>query len=149
MQQKNSSALLSLIQHFRKLDWDKALCGISQAEYLILTAIRHGQESCPKQPGVYVSVVADYLMTSASMVSKLLKILEGRGWILRTVDPKSRRNTFVSLTDQGKAILDRTDLQMDQINQLVEKKLGEETRQQLVQNLSTLFSCYEEVLGQA
>ena len=147
MLQQNSGMLLSLIQQFRKLNWELALPHMSQAEYLILSTVRNGQLEHPGQKGIYVSVLAEHLMTSVSMVSKLLKALEEKEWILRTIDVNSRRNTFVSLTPQGKEALGKADQQMDKINSAVAEKLGEETRQQLVDNISTLLSCYEEVLG--
>ncbi len=146
-QQSNSSAILGLLQHFRKLDWNKALPGLTQPEYLVLSAIHYGQENNPHQPGIYVSILADHLMTSVSMVSKLLKALEEKGWILRTVDKNSRRNTFVSLTPAGKKVLVSADTVMDEINRAVAEDMGE-AYQQLISNISALLSSYEKVLNQ-
>lgn len=146
-QQSNSSMILNLLQHFRKLDWEKVLPGVTQAEYLVLSAIHFGQKKHPDQPGIYVSVLAEHLMTSVSMVSKLLKTLEEKNWILRTVDRNSRRNTFVSLTSEGKKMLSAADAAMDEVNRAVANKMGEESLQQLIASVSMLLTSYEDVLG--
>lgn len=145
--QSGSSVLLNLLQHFRKLNWDKALPGITQPEFLILSAIHWGHKKEPDHPGIYVSALAESLMTSVSMVSKLLKTLEEKNWILRTVDKNSRRNTFVSLTPEGKKILFAADEAMDQLNRTVAQELGETRVQQLIGDISALLQSYEQVLN--
>ncbi len=145
--QSGSSMLLSLLQHFRKLNWDKALPGISQAEYLVLSAVYWGHKKQPSHPGIYVSALAESLMTSVSMVSKLLKALEEKNWILRTVDKNSRRNTFVSLTPEGKRMLMAADEAMEQVNHTVAQELGEAKVHQLIEDISALLQSYENVLG--
>lgn len=145
--QSGSSMLLSLLQHFRKLNWDKALPGISQAEYLVLSAVYWGHKKQPGHPGIYVSALAESLMTSVSMVSKLLKALEEKNWILRTVDKNSRRNTFVSLTPEGKRMLMAADEAMEQVNHTVAQELGEAKVHQLIEDISALLQSYENVLG--
>lgn len=144
----HGSMVLSLLQHFRKLDWDKVLPGVTQPEYLVLSAICYGQESHPEGLGIYVSALADSLMTSVSMVSKLLKTMEEKGWILRTVDKKSRRNTYVTLTKAGQKMLADADECMDQLNQAVAKELGEDVHKQLISNITALMTSYEKVLSQ-
>lgn len=144
--QSGSSVLLNLLQHFRKLNWDKALPGITQPEYLILSAIYWGHRKQPDHPGIYVSKLAESLMTSVSMVSKLLKTLEEKNWILRTVDKNSRRNTFVSLTAEGRRILFAADEAMEQVNHAVAQELGEEKVHQLIDGISALLNSYETVL---
>ena len=95
---------LLLHQHLRRMDWSKITPGVSQPEYLILTALHVQREKNPDSPGVYVSSLAEELSVSVSMISKLLKSMEERDWILRTIDKNSRRNTFVSLASTGAAI---------------------------------------------
>jgi DNA-binding MarR family transcriptional regulator len=143
----DSSGLLSLAQHLRRLDWSKAIPGMTQAEYLALSVVRRSQDAQPGCPGVYVSSLAEELMISVSMVSKMLKVLEDRGWILRTVDMNSRRNTFVSLTELGKQFHDSATFSLSQVHQKVAQQVGQETLDQLSSSAAKLFQCYEEVLG--
>lgn len=146
--QPSSSMLLTVLQHFRKLSWDKALPDITQPEYLILSAIYWGHKKEPGHPGIYVSALAETLSTSVSMVSKLLKNLEEKNWILRTVDKNSRRNTFVSLTAEGKRVLMTADEAMSRVHQAVSTELGPEKVQQLMNDISLLLNSYENVLNQ-
>lgn len=148
MEQPNTSGLLTMIQYFRRLDWDKVIDGLSQHEYLVLSFVNQEHTAHPELPGIYVSALADGLMISVSMASKLLKTLEEKNWILRTVDKNSRRNTFVSLTEEGEAILAKVDRSMQAVNSAVEEKMGQESLQQLIDNISRLFTCFEEVLDQ-
>ncbi len=147
MEPLNKNALLHLIQYFRRLDWDKAIDGVSQPEYLVLSVVHQEHEKHPDLPGIYVSHLADGMMISVSMASKLLKIMEEKEWILRTIDKNSRRNTFVSLTEDGRKMLEKADRSIDEVNQAVAEKMGKESLQQLIDNLALLFSCYEDVLG--
>jgi DNA-binding MarR family transcriptional regulator len=96
---------------------------------------------------VYVSALAEELMISVSMVSKMLKVLEDRGWIRRTVDMNSRRNTFVSLTDLGLQVHDSASLALSQVHQKVAQQVGQATLDQLSSSAARLFQCYEKVLG--
>lgn len=148
MEYLNRSGILTLTQYFRRLNWEKAIPGLSQAEFLVLSVVNRGQQQNPKQPGIYVSNLAEEMMISVSMASKLLKTLEEKDWILRTVDKNSRRNTFVSLTPEGRAVYAQADEALEQLNKVVEEKMGKESLEQLIQNISLLFSCYEEALEQ-
>ena len=82
---------LLLHQHLRRMDWSKITPGVTQPEYLILTALHVQGEKNPDGPGVYVSSLAEELSVSVSMISKLLKSMEEKDWILRTIDKNSRR----------------------------------------------------------
>lgn len=140
-----SQDFLKLHQHLRHMNWSK-VTQISQAEYLIITFLHCSQELHPEVPGVYVSALAEELTVSVSMISKLLKTLEEKGWILRTVDRNSRRNTFVSLTDLGENIYLAATERLKHFHQQVIDSLGREKYDALMQNAATLFVSYEKVL---
>lgn len=140
------STFLSAVRHFHKLDWSKKLTACTQPEFLALSAIYYAQNKHPDRPGVYVSVLADDLLTSVSMVSKMLKVLEEKNWILRTVDPGSRRNTFVSLTEEGLVIYTRASREMDAIHAAVIEKIGMDNMTRFIELSAELAQCYEEAL---
>lgn len=145
--QLDSSGILYMLHHLRHLDWSRATPGLTQAEYLALTAVRIGQESNPDKPGVYVSALAEELTISVSMVSKLLKVLEEKSWIVRTVDRDSRRNTFVSLTPEGLEIHQRANLALGNIHKQVAEQMGREKYCRVINELGQLFACYEDALN--
>ena len=99
-----AQGFLLLHQHLRHMDWSKITKGVTQPEYLILTALHVHHQEVPDSQGIYVSALGEELSVSVSMISKLLRVLEEKGWILRTVDKNSRRNTFVTLTELGESV---------------------------------------------
>ncbi len=142
-----AQGFLLLHQHLRRMDWSKITKGVTQPEYLILTALHVHQQKDPKSQGVYVSALAEELSVSVSMISKLLKSLEEKGWILRTVDKNSRRNTFVTLTDLGESIYQTASAQMIAFHKGVVDSLGQEKFAQLLSSAATLFRTYEDALS--
>ena len=140
-------AFLLLHQHLRRMDWSKITPGVTQPEFLILTALTLNQRAHPDAQGVYVSALAEELSVSVSMISKLLKSMEEKGWILRTVDKNSRRNTFVSLTPAGHQVYDVATEQMRAFHRGVVDSIGQETFTKLLTSAATLFEAYENALS--
>jgi DNA-binding MarR family transcriptional regulator len=136
-----------LLQQFRRIHWGGELEEMTQGEFMAMTAIRRGQAASPDKPGVYVSALADRLMISVSMVSKMLKTLEEKGWILRTIDPESRRNTFVSMTESGRALHDRELERSRALNLRVQETLGQDNLARFLTDAQALLECYAQELG--
>ena len=140
-------ALFQLLQQFRRIRWGAELKEMTQGELLAMSAIGTRLEREPDKPGVYVSVLASELNISVSMVSKTLKSLESHGWILRTVDPGSRRNTFVSLTPAGKTLLEEETRRALAANGRAMERMGREELEQLLTLARRLGECYAQELG--
>ena len=143
-----AQGFLLLHQHLRRMDWSKITPGVTQPEYLILTALHVHHQKDPESEGVYVSALAEELSVSVSMISKLLKSLEEKGWILRTIDKNSRRNTFVTLTDLGEEVYQNASRQLIAFHKGVVESLGQEKFNQLLASAATLFRAYEDALGE-
>ena len=94
-----------------------------------------------------MSVLAEELMISVSMVSKMLRVLEEKGFILRTVDPDSRRNTFVSLTETGQDLFAQETARTQAVNQRVIASMGPERIARFLQDAEELAECYGRELG--
>ena len=140
-------ALFQLLQQFRRIRWGAELKEMTQGELLAMSAIGTRLEREPDKPGVYVSALASELNISVSMVSKTLKSLESHGWILRTVDPGSRRNTFVSLTPAGKTLLEEETRRALAANGRAMERMGREELEQLLTLARRLGECYAQELG--
>ncbi len=138
---------LRLHQHLRRMDWSKITPGVTQPEYLILTALSVHRQTQPESEGVYVSALAEELSVSVSMISKLLKSMEEKDWILRTIDRHSRRNTFFSIASAGQSIYDAASEQLRKFHQSVVESIGQEKFAQLLSSAATLFRAYEDALG--
>lgn len=144
----SSFYFLDVLQRFCKLDWSRTLTAATQTEFLALAAIYSAIADTPNAPGVYVSALAERMRLSVSMVSKMLKVLEEKGWIIRTIDSNSRRNTFVSLSDAGVEVYQAATAQLEAVHRQVAKKLGPEMLSQLLDQSARLVACYEEVLSE-
>lgn len=142
-----AQGFLLLHQHLRHMDWSKITKGVTQPEYLIFTALHVHHQEVPDSQGIYVSALGEELSVSVSMISKLLRVLEEKGWILRTVDKNSRRNTFVTLTDLGEEIYQTASDQMIAFHKGVVDSLGQEKFAQLLSSAATLFRAYEDALA--
>ena len=129
------------------MDWSKITPGVTQPEYLILTALSVHRQTQPGSQGLYVSSLAEELSVSVSMISKLLKSMEEKDWILRTIDKHSRRNTFVSIAPTGQSVYDAASERLRAFHQGVVESIGQERFTQLLRSAATLFQAYEDALS--
>ena len=139
--------LFQILQQFRRIHWGSQFKELTQPEYMALSAIAHAQAAQPNSPGVYVSALAEELMVSVSMVSKMLKTLEEKGWIVRTVDPNSRRNTFVSLSGEGARLYEEEAARTAAANRRIAARMGEDTMRRFLQDAEKLAECIAQELG--
>lgn len=139
--------LFKLLQKFHRIHWGSNLKEMTQPEYMALSAIVTAHAAQPDSPGVYVSALAENLAVSVSMVSKMLKVLEEKGWILRTIDPDSRRNTYVSLTPQGRRSFAEESERAADANRRITARMGEETMARFLQDATKLAECCAQELG--
>ncbi len=136
-----------ILQQFRHFHWGSRLKVLTQVEVMTLGAIQLEQNQSPYKPGIYVSSLADSLATSVSMVSKTLRTLEEKGWVVRSIDPTNRRNTYVSLTDYGRLLLVEEKDRVMAVNHRVITALGEERVQRLLEDTQILIECFAKELG--
>ena len=75
--------------------------GLARAEFDILGTLRRtGHELTPGQ-------IARETFASGAAVTKRLRQLEQRGLVVRRADSRDRRVAHLSLTDEGRALIDR------------------------------------------
>lgn len=91
-------------------------------------------DHCTKEqevPCVKVSDLVKNMRVAAPAVSRCLKSLEGKECIVRTVDTKDRRNTYVELTEKGKQVLIETEEIFNSFTDAVFGEMGSENMQAL------------------
>jgi DNA-binding MarR family transcriptional regulator len=103
-------------------------------------------EQYPDKTGIYVNDLAEQLEVSKSMVSKMLQNLEQRDLIERAVDPHNRRNTFVFLTQKGRAFDDLQRRRADAFVYQVSDRLGEERFLEIMDGIRALTGAMLEEL---
>lgn len=104
MELRNLEELFLETSHtFKKVDIRWLNLGLSESEFMMLHIVGRYDVPGSRQPGIYVSQLADLLRVSPPAVSRMLRGLEKRGLLTRETDSKNRRNTFVKLTVDGQS----------------------------------------------
>lgn len=129
---EEQKTFFEILQSFRKLNLSSMLPDISHGEMSVLKTIqRCGMCSKEEQGGVKVSAIVQEMQLPPPAVSRALRFLEEKGLVQRDVDRKDRRNTFVTVTAKGEAIVKEADDIMEDFCNAVFGNLGAETMQKL------------------
>ena len=131
-------AFLETMKKFRKLHISSMLPGINSGDFAVMKTIDH----CTKEQEVQCVKVSDLvknMRVAAPVVSRCLKSLEGKEYIVRTVDTKDRRNTYVELTEKGKQVLIETEEIFNSFTDAVFGEMGSENMQALNAYLDKLL----------
>ena len=103
-QQQLAERFFTVIGEMRRyLMQTKPSPGVTPGEMTILHLI----DICDKR-GERASTtwLSGRIKMSKSSVSQVLKAMEGKGWIARSLDPENRRQTNIELTDEGRRKMD-------------------------------------------
>lgn len=134
---------LIIAQHrFMKLH--KCLCfpEMGKSEFFMLDMIVNVSKDSKEAKGAYVSEIARKLKISTPAVSKMLRGLEEKQFIVRRTDEKDRRNTIVSITPRGEEARQKVFEQMDNFAKETVARMGEENVRELVR----LLEEYTEIM---
>lgn len=132
LEREQNAAVLSALHNFAKVNIGTILGDLSQSEYLLLFFVRkHDTDS----KGVKVSKIASLMDISTPGVSRTLKSLEEKGYVHRVVDTSNRRNTYVILTQTGKAAYEKDSKIISDFSKRVATRIGSEKLRSIV-NLS-------------
>lgn len=135
---KEISRLFECAGRFKKLNIQSMMPEIPRIELHVLKGIEHCVESNQGEK-VKVSYVVEQTKMPAPAVSRALRAIEEKDFIIRTVDPKDRRNTFVEVTPKGMSILKEVNDTMRDFGDAVFERLGEE-------NIRALTGAFEKML---
>ena len=94
--------LFQTFEAFRKLNVSSILPNLTHGEFAILKAVSCcGNGKC-QESEIRISDIVSHLKIPAPAVSRTMNALEERGFIIRSVHKKDRRNISVSLTKQSR-----------------------------------------------
>ena len=91
------------------------------------------------------TTIAERLMVTTASVTSLLDTLERRGLLTRENDPSDRRKLLVTLTDDGRALVDRFLPEVVALQTAVMATLTEAQRQQLHRLLTKVHAGVADV----
>lgn len=92
-----------------------------------------------------VSDIQKNLNISMPAVSQMLNSLQKRGYITREIDSADRRKILVSLTPEGKEVLQRAKESQKKFLESAMLKLGEEDAKQIIRVIGRLADIVEEL----
>ncbi len=147
MKQENRE-LFRTFESFRKLNVSSILPNLTHGEFAILKAVsccmnESGKES-DKQSEIRISDIVKHLKIPAPAVSRTMNSLEERGFIIRTVNKKDRRNISVSLTEQGAARLAEAEQILEEFQESVFGSMGTENMHRLIKYFQKLQEVMEK-----
>ena len=98
--EKLQEEMFQSMRRIRRFHFGELLKDMSEGEYKTLEILSKC-EACKGEDGSGVSAMAASMKVSPPAVSRLLKNMEAKGYIRRSVDLKDRRNTRVEITQEG------------------------------------------------
>ena len=114
---------------------------LTKSEFFCIAMIRNYDKKTGR--GVYVSELAEKMRVQSPAVSRMLKGLEKRELIERSIDPQDRRNIIVKLTKDGELIWNRMSSRLEGYMKWIIEEMGEEDMLTLVRLLDRLSSVVE------
>ncbi len=94
---------------------------------------------------VKISDLKKYLSISKGAISQNLASLEKKGYIKRTIDESNRRNVIVTLTDEGREIMNEHYSQFSERLEKIVSRLGEENVKQMIKIVDQMTEISNEI----
>lgn len=133
-----------IMQRVRRLKSVDLYTELTRGEFMVLETLKRQQQLRPKAQGVYVSALADEVHVSAPAVSRMLKNLEGKGYVERNVDREDRRNTYIRLTVAGGGAQARAKAHMHRLMSRVLDRMGEDNLRVMLAQCERLIEIIED-----
>lgn len=106
-----------------------------------ITPIQHGVLKCLWEKDLHnPKEIARQLSIENSTISGILDRMEGKGLIVRSIDPDDRRYIRIDLTDQGRSLEKSVDQAADAVNLRVLEDFDEAEIEQLKSYLRRLMA---------
>ncbi len=121
--------------------WPKKANAFLHGEMFILNYLNFGQgEALPSE-------LSAAMNTSTARVAMALKSLESKGLIERHADSKDRRKVIVSITDQGRELVESERRDMHQRMVALLTELGEEDARAYIRLAERIAEISERIFG--
>lgn len=95
--------------------------------------------------GMKTSELTKDLCITKPATSKMLNVLEEKGYIERTSSKNDRRVVYVRLTEEGEVFLKEENKKFEKFTHKVIDKMGEEDTQNLIRLFGKLYDIIEEL----
>ncbi|MEC0242079.1 MarR family transcriptional regulator [Paenibacillus dokdonensis] len=141
---ENNTALklMQATMRFNKAEFrQRKIEGIKMSELGLLFSIKKSVK--PGTIGLMVSEISHKLRVTSPTVTQLIKTMEKKNWVERTMDELDRRAVRISLTEEGEAVVQKAiDSTMESFSGLIDY-LGHDEGNQLADLLTKAYTYYE------
>ena len=145
-----SAAFYHVMRKARQIDLNLLHPGLTQSEYFVLRLLNKanaGKTAAKNNGDVYVSALIQALEVSPQAVSKLLRSLEEKEYIVRAINCNDRRNISVKITEKGAEALHYAQESLRVFAEKIIDRMGEDNMEELLLLVNKLFvSMDEEIL---
>lgn len=117
---------------FRRMDYSALHPGVGNMEFAVLEMSHKLSAQHDEIYGAAISELQKKLDMSPPALSRLLRGMEEKGLCVRSIDPKDRRSSYVSLTQAGQERRDQGHAIMKQFAQKVVDRMGEDQFRELI-----------------
>lgn len=150
-EQSQGKRLLEVMARIRRVSTKHHLEDIiQQREFFILGIIhRHMKlnqvdgQGHTGQPGIKISELSELLQIKTPSVSQMINTFEEKGYVKRVTTPNDRRVVYITLADEGKAVLEKANQAFVTMTDEIVSKLGHEETEQLISLCNRLY----EIIG--
>lgn len=137
--------LLTCKNRFHKMNLQKVQTEFSQGEYALLKVITYLIDK-ENNTQVSISLIAKKLCVSLPYISREVRKLEKRGYIIRKTDAKDKRNNFVEITKEGMEKYLQADAELNAFFSELGKRFGEERIEEVISMLEEMNEIAESML---
>lgn len=138
--------VLKTTNRFHRLRLEGLLPDISKREYELMAAVQDYMDGNSGKKGICVSGLALRLHVSSPAVSRMVSVLEEKGYIGRNMDKEDRRNTYIYLTEKGREAKAEAGAALCRLMERVMLRMGEEDMCQLIMLWNRLADIMEQEL---
>ena len=126
------------------LDTQIARHEISIAEFSLLKAIMNNVADSDENIGI--SYLMEHLYITKAAVSKMLGVLENKGYINRDVNRHNRRTLVITLTPEGKDVIKHFEKYFDDILMGIIRQLGKHDIEQFTRSINQFADAANSVV---
>ena len=135
--------LTEAIVRFNRAELHQRLIdGIKPSEMMLMCQIRNTVS--PESEGLKVCEISQALRVTPPTVTQLIKGLEERGFITRTMDPRDRRAVRIRLTAEGEQLITKNSKEIEHSFEGLIQHLGIEQSHQLAELMTKAYEYYEQ-----
>jgi DNA-binding MarR family transcriptional regulator len=119
--------------------------GLSPGEFDVLAATEHMSRTTQRGAGINLVILTQAALVTSGAITKRIDRLESAGLVSRSPDPADRRGTLVSLTPEGRRVIDKAvRLVVEAEHDLIHAHLTRQEREKVVGPLTKLVAALDE-----